>query len=256
MKGVKDMERDMVSIITPSYNSKEFIGNAIQSVKDQTYGNFEMIIIDDGSKDNSVLAIKSLINNDKRIKLISLSENVGAAEARNIGIVKARGRFIAFLDSDDIWYPGKLKKQVDFMKKNNIAFSFTSYEMITEVGEKTHNIVRAPKKVDYHGLLKNTIIGCLTVMLDTNKIGKIKMPNCKPEDTALWLKLLKEDLIAYGMPQVLAQYRLVDGSVSSNKIKAAQHLWNLYRKQENLPFPKSLWYFSHYALNAIKKHKF
>lgn len=248
------MDEDLVSIITPSYNSEKLIDKTIESVKNQTYKNYEMIIIDDGSSDNSVNTITRLIKNDTRFKLIELKENVGAAKARNIGIEKANGRFIAFLDSDDLWYSNKLENQVKFMKEKNIAFSFTSYEVINQSGIKLKKVIDAPDEINYVGLLKNTIIGCLTVMLDTEKLRDFKMPNCKPEDTALWLKLLREDNTAYGLKQVLAQYRLVEGSVSSNKINAAQNLWRLYRMQEQLPLVSSCWYFGNYAINALKKH--
>ncbi len=207
-----------VSVITPSYNSIRFIGETILSVQNQSYENWEMIIVDDASTDQSAAKIKEIIEGDSRIRLISLKENVGAAKARNLAIEEARGRYIAFLDSDDIWLPNKLKTQLLFMEEMNAAFSYTSYSLIDENGNGLNREVNVPKFVDYHRLAGNTIIGCLTVMIDREKISHIEMPNVQPEDTALWLNLLHEGHEAKGIQQVLAKYRIVENSVSRNKM--------------------------------------
>ncbi|HGH1671491.1 glycosyltransferase family 2 protein [Bacillus thuringiensis] len=248
-------EPPYVSVITPSYNSIRFIGETISSVQNQSYENWEMIIVDDGSTDQSAVKIKEIIEGDSRIRLLSLKENVGAAKARNLAIQEARGRYIAFLDSDDIWLPHKLKTQLLFMEEMNIAFSYASYSLIDENGNELNREVSAPKSVDYHYLVGNTIIGCLTVMIDREKIPYVEMPSIQPEDTALWLNLLHEGYEAKGIQQVLAKYRIVTNSVSRNKIRAAFRYWKLLREQERLNSVQIFYYFSKYAYHAYKKNK-
>ncbi|EJS61636.1 TPA: glycosyltransferase [Bacillus thuringiensis] len=248
-------EPPYVSVITPSYNSIRFIGETISSVQNQSYENWEMIIVDDGSTDQSAAKIKEIIEGDSRIRLLSLKENVGAAKARNLAIQEARGRYIAFLDSDDIWLPHKLKTQLLFMEEMNIAFSYASYSLIDENGNELNREVSAPKSVDYHYLVGNTIIGCLTVMIDREKIPYVEMPSIQPEDTALWLNLLHEGYEAKGIQQVLAKYRIVTNSVSRNKIRAAFRYWKLLREQERLNSVQIFYYFSKYAYHAYKKNK-
>ena len=248
-------EPPYVSVITPSYNSIRFIGETISSVQNQSYENWEMIIVDDGSTDQSAAKIKEIIEGDSRIRLLSLKENVGAAKARNLAIQEARGRYIAFLDSDDIWLPHKLKTQLLFMEEMNIAFSYASYSLIDENGNELNREVSVPKSVDYHYLVGNTIIGCLTVMIDREKIPYVEMPSVQPEDTALWLNLLHEGYEAKGIQQVLAKYRIVTNSVSRNKIRAAFRYWKLLREQERLNSVQIFYYFSKYAYHAYKKNK-
>ncbi|KYZ67495.1 glycosyltransferase family 2 protein [Bacillus sp. GZT] len=250
-----DFQKEVISIIMPNYNSIKFIRKTIESVIDQSYHNWELIVIDDGSNDGSLQVIEEFQRTDKRIKLEVLDKNSGAAIARNTGINMANGRYIAFLDSDDLWVPRKLEKQLNFMKANNVAFSFTGYEIITESGEKTGKIIHVPKKINYQGLLKNTIIGCLTVMIDTQQVGKIQMPNLRTrQDTATWLSILKRGFEAYGMDEVLSKYRKVENSISSKKIKMARMNWKLYREVEGLSIFKSAWCFINYAYNGFAKH--
>ncbi|MBS9805479.1 glycosyltransferase family 2 protein [Bacillus cereus] len=248
-------ESPYVSIITPSYNSLRFIGETITSVRSQSYENWEMLIVDDASTDNSVVIIKEMIEEDSRIRLVSLKENVGAAKARNLAIQEARGRYIAFLDSDDIWLPHKLKTQLLFMEETNAAFSYTSYSLIDESGNGLNRDVNVPESIDYHYLAGNTIIGCLTVMIDRDKIPYVEMPSIQPEDTALWLNLLHEGYEAKGVQQVLAKYRIVTNSVSRNKIRAAFRYWKLLREQERLNSVQTFYYFSKYAYHAYRKNK-
>lgn len=251
----KKDDKPLVSVITPSYNSSSFITETIKSVQDQTYFNWEMIIVDDQSKDDSVSVIKSYVENDSRIRLIPLSKNAGAARARNIAIKEAHGDYIAFLDSDDLWLPTKLEEQVTFMQKGNLAFSFTSYSLMDEEGKPLDVEVEAPKAVDYKYLVGNTTIGCLTVMLDRLQIKHIEMPDIQPEDTALWLLLLRQGYKAHGLPKVLSRYRIVSSSTSRNKFKAAYRYWKLLRNQEKLNFIKANFYFSKYAYNAYNKNR-
>ncbi|MCU4714644.1 glycosyltransferase [Bacillus cereus] len=245
----------MISIVIPSYNASSFIKETIQSVQSQTYTNWEIIIIDDVSKDNTRELIKEEIKKDGRIQLIELQENGGAAIARNIGINNAKGKYVAFLDSDDLWLPEKLEKQLEFMQNNDIAFSFTSYQIMNQDGTLTDKVVHVPEKINYNGLLKNTIIGCLTVMLDIEKLGRVQMPNIRTrQDTATWLKILRQGHYAYGLDEVLSKYRKVENSISSKKFKMAKMNWKLYREIEELSIPKSAWCFINYALNGVVKH--
>lgn len=257
---MSDSTNPLVSVITPAYNAERFIGETIESVLKQTYKNWEMIIVDDKSTDNTVNIVKSYAERDSRIKLIELEENSGSAIARNTAMDHANGRYLAFLDSDDQWIENKLERQVEFMKENDIAFSFTKYVRMTEDGKVTNAISKVPEKVDYNQLMKHCVIGCLTVMLDREKIGNERMINIRTrQDYVFWLTLTKKGFIAYGLPEVLAKYRVVKNSISSNKLKAAKQNWNVYYNIEKQGLIKSLWYFSHYALISIKnvlKYKF
>lgn len=242
----------MVSIITPAHNSEKYIKQTIESVLNQTYQNWELIIIDDYSSDNTVEIAKQY--QDYRIKIISLKINVGAAEARNIGLRMAKGKYIAFLDSDDLWKKDKLEKQLKFMIENNYAFSFSSYQLMNEDGTITTKTVRAPSVLTYDKYLKNTAIGCLTVIIDKEKTGYFEFPQIKSShDMALWLNIMKRGFNAYGYSEVLAYYRLTNNSISSNKIKSAKTVWKVYRDIEKLNFFKSLYCFTFYALNSIKR---
>lgn len=255
MKHTQKDSGPLVSIITPSYNSAAFIKETIASVLAQSYPHWEMIIVDDKSKDDTVHLIKQYVERDPRIQLICLTQNLGAACARNIAINRAKGDYIAFLDSDDLWLPTKLEEQVAFMKKGNISFSFTSYSLISEEGNQMEIEVTAPKIVDYKYLIGNTTIGCLTVMLDRQQIKQIEMPLIQPEDTALWLLLLKQGHQAHGLQKVLSNYRIVSNSASRNKLKAAYRYWRLLRNQEKLNLVKANFYFSKYAYHAYSKNR-
>ncbi len=244
----------MISIITPSYNSSEFISETIESVLKQTYNNWEMIIVDDCSNDNSVEIINGFIEKEDRIKLIELDKNVGAAEARNVAIRKAKGRYIAFLDSDDLWIPEKLEKQLSFMKDNEKVFTFSSYKRITEKGEYI-NTIKVPSQISYKKFLRNTIIGTLTVVIDKDSVGEFKMPDIKSsQDMALWCDILKRGFNAYGIDEVLGYYRLVATSNTSKKWKAARDVWKVYRKIENLSILYSVFNFVGYVFNVLKKN--
>ena len=244
----------LVSIITPSFNSSKFIDDCLNSILSQTYSNWELLIVDDCSEDDSKDIISSFSLIDKRIKPIFLKDNVGAAEARNIAIRKAKGRYIAFLDSDDLWDLHKLEKQLSFMMKNDIAFSYSTYQFISEDGKVLSNLILAPKMMTYHTYLKNTIIGCLTVIIDREKTGNFEMPNIRSShDMALWLLILKRGFSAYGLNENLARYRVVSSSNTANKIYAAKDVWNVYRNVEKLNFLYSTFCFIGYIFNAIKK---
>ena len=242
----------LVSIITPSYNSAKFIKQCIESVIAQTYTNWEMLIVDDYSADNSLQILKKY--NDKRIQLIELDKNVGASESRNVAIRKAKGKYIAFLDSDDLWEPQKLEKQISFMEKEDIAFSFSGYQPMSDDESKLYSIIHAPKIVTYSSYLKKTIIGCLTVIIDREKTGGFEMPNIRSShDMALWLLIMRRGFDAYGLDENLARYRIVSTSNTANKWRAAKDVWMVYRQFEKLSFFYSIWCFLNYAFNAIIK---
>lgn len=244
---------DLVSIIVPAYNAEKFIGNTIDSVLNQTYKNFELIIVNDNSKDNTIKIIKEY--NDKRIKLVESDINHGAAMSRNIGIKKASGRYITFIDADDYWVNDKLEKQIDFMNTMHCAFSFTGYEFADCKLNLTGKKVRVPSKITYKQALKNTTIFTSTVMFDLNYIDKkmIEFPLVKSEDSALWFNILKSGYLAYGLNEVLSYYRRSANTLSSNKFEAIKRIWNLYRKQQGLSLIYSAYNFLFYAINALKR---
>lgn len=246
----------LVSIITPSYNSALLIVPTIKSVISQSIGNWEMIIVDDCSCDNSVEVIRSFADQDPRIKLIQLAENSGAAVARNTAIEAAKGRYIAFLDSDDAWLPNKLEKQVAFMQENSYPFTFAAYDKVNE-SDEIFGHVGVPDKVTYSDLLKSCSIGCLTAMYDTEFFGKVYMPLIrKRQDLGLWLKLLKKTKYAYGLNETLGFYKVRKDSISANKKSAALFTWRLYRDIEKLSLPKASYYFSHYAVRGLLRTKY
>lgn len=250
------MTERLVSIITPLYNCSDFLEQTIQSVLSQTYQKWEMIMVDDCSKDNSLEIAQRYTAQDKRIKVLQLEQNSGAAVARNAAIEAAKGRFIAFLDSDDKWLPHKLETQIKFMLDKDIAFSYAAYEKLNEQGEST-GVVGVPEKVKYSDLLKVCSIGCLTAVYDSEKLGKVYMPLIrKRQDLGLWLRILKKEPFAYGIQEVLGQYQLRSDSISANKRSAAQFTWRLYRDVEKLNILVASYYFAHYAVNGVLRTKF
>lgn len=239
--------KPLISIITPLYNAESYIERAIKSVNRQTLGSWEHLIIDDCSTDNSYALVEKLALVDSRIKLLQNEKNSGAAVSRNRGIEAAKGRYIAFLDSDDQWLEKKLQVQLDFMKHKNINFSFSYYNRIDENGNPLGTMKNLPNKVDYHSTIKNNKIGCLTVMYDTNYFGKVYMKNIrKRQDFALWLELLRATEYAYCIPEILATYTIRPNSVSSNKLSLVKYHWNVYHNIEGHSAIKSLYYVLYY----------
>lgn len=245
----------VVSVVMPCFSSSRFISGSIESVLAQTFNDWELIIVDDCSCDNSVEVIQSFVDRDWRIKLIQLSENSGVAVARNTAIEAAQGQYIAFLDSDDLWLPNKVEKQLAFMQVNNYPFTNSAYDKIDESGVFFCH-VGVPDRVGYFDLLKTCSIGCLTAMYDTKVFGKVYMPtNTKREDFATWLKLLRKVDYAYGLSEPLAQYRVYQNQTSAKKAKMAKENWRLYREVEGLSLIKASYYFSHYAIRGLLRTK-
>ncbi len=250
------MEEDLVSIITPVYNAEKFLLDTIKTIEEQTYKNWELIFVNDCSNDKSAKIIEEKIKENNKIKLINLEQNSGAAIARNTGITNSKGKYIVFIDADDLWNKEKLEKQIKFMKETNCSFSFTGYEFANENGIGNGKIVNVPKIITYKQALKNTTIWTSTVMFDMSKLTKeqIYMPNVKRgQDTATWWKVLKQIPYAYGIDEVLSYYRRTNDTLSSNKIKALKRTWNLYRNVEHLNVFYSFYNFCWYVLNAIKR---
>lgn len=245
---------NLVSIVTPSYNSSHFISETIKSVLSQTYQNWEMIIIDDCSSDNSNEIIEQFIQKDNRIKLILLEKNSGPANARNVGIEYAIGQYIAFLDSDDIWLPFKLEKQIDFMQTNHLSLTFSSYAII-DCKNSLIGQVDAPAELTFDGELKGNSIGNLTAIYDQIKLGKRKFKCIGHEDYLFWLMIMQDIYETKGMIETLAKYRFVNRSISSNKIRAAAWTWSIYYKELKLGFIQSTYYFICYCLKSLHKYK-
>lgn len=247
---------ELISIITPTYNCGKFISETIKSVQAQTYKKWEMIIVDDCSKDNTEEIVLEFIKNDKRIKYHKLKNNSGAAVARTIAMDLAKGSYMAFLDSDDIWIEDKLEKQLKFMKENNYAFTCTSYEQIDESGNLLGRIINPIKKCSYNRLLLDCPVGNSTVMYDVKKMGKFKVPNIrKRNDDALWLQMLKKEKYIYGFNPILMRYRIRKNSISSNKLKVIKYHWILYREIEHLSRIRSSFHILYWCLIKVLKIK-
>lgn len=245
-----------VTVVTPTWNSAKYIRETIESVQAQTYQNWEMVIVDDCSTDNTVEIVKDIIKSDSRIRIIEQEVNQGAAIARNIAVQNSKGRFIAYLDSDDRWKKEKLEKQIKFMQDNDYGFSCTSYEVIDFEGKNLNKIVYMLNKVDYRGFLTNNLLQTVGIMIDTYKVDKkyLVMPNIRRrQDAATWMQILKAGFLCYGLHEVLAEYRRTPNSLSSNKIKAVMGTWKLYREIENLPLLLSCYCFIRYSILAIWK---
>lgn len=246
-----------ISIIVPVYNVEKFIQETMDSVRAQTRQDWELLLVEDGSTDKTAAVAEEYVKRtgDCRIRLIYQGKNLGAAKARNRGVEEARGRFIAYLDSDDLWRPDKLEKELSFMEQKDAAFAFTSYEFADEQGKGTGKIVHVPETLSYKEALKNTTIFTTTVMFDTEKIPKelLEMPDIKSEDTALWWKILRGGQTAYGLDENLAMYRRIGSSLSSNKVEAIRRIWNLYRRSEGLSIPASLYNCGFWAVRAVKR---
>ncbi len=246
---------DLVSVIMPSYNVENFIGRSIESVMAQTYGSWELLIVDDASPDNSNSVIEEYVQKDSRVKLFKLEQNSGQGVARNKAIEESQGQYIAFLDSDDIWLPNKLEKQIAFMKSSNAKLSFTSYQTIDEEDNLVGEFLIPQTKVNYKGLLKTCMIGNLTAIYDAGAIGKQYLKRVSREDYVLWLDILKIIDYAHGLPERLSQYRLMGQSYSSNKMRTARWQWTTYRDVEKIGFFQSIYYFIHYTHNGFTKYK-
>lgn len=252
----KDMIEGLVSIITPTHNCAEFIGETIKSIQAQTYENWELLIVDDKSTDNTAEVVNKYVNKDNRIIYRKLKDNFGAAVARTAAIGLAKGQFIAFCDSDDLWVADKLEKQLAFMKKTGHVFICAAYEQIDEESKSLGRIIIPQKKCDYNRLLLDCPVGNSTVIYDVSAMGKFKVPNIrKRNDDALWLKMLKKERYIWGMDDVLMKYRIRTNSISSNKLKVIKYHWILYRNIEHLGIMRSLFHIGYWFLIKVLRIK-
>jgi teichuronic acid biosynthesis glycosyltransferase TuaG len=247
----------LVSIITPSWNVERLIGETIASVQAQTFGDWELLIADDCSTDNTAAVIEGHSAKDPRVKLIRQPRNGGPALARQAAIEQAKGRFIAFLDSDDLWLPAKLERQLAFAREHRAALTFTAFRRINEDGSVTGRLIAVPASLTYDQLLKNTAIATLTALVDREIAGAIAMKNEGYDDFCLWLDVLRPGHVAYGLNEDLARYRVRGVSVSSRPMRSAGWVWHIYRGVERLSLAKSAWCFAHWSARAwLKRRQF
>lgn len=244
---------ELVSIIMPTYNSGHFIGKTIDSVLSQTYQNWEVIIVDDCSTDNTSKIVSSYTTKDNRIKYHRLDRNSGAAVARNKAVELSKGKYIAFIDSDDIWFPEKLSKQINFMEKNNYTFTSTSYTKIDEEGNFLNRIITAKFKSDYDGILKRNP-GNSTIVYNAEALGKFMIPNIKKRnDYVMWLQVIKKAKYLYGIEEPLGSHRVRTGSLSSKKTNLVGYHWKVYRDIEGLSFIKSIYLIIYWIIVTVFK---
>lgn len=244
-----------VSIVTPAFNAGRLIGETIRSVQAQTTPDWEMLVVDDASTDGTALIAGSIAATDPRIRLIRQQRNTGPAQARQAALDAARGRYIAFLDSDDLWLPEKLERQTRFMRERSAVLTYTAYRRISEDGSKTGRLIQVPPSMTYHQLLKNTVIPCLTVMIDRDKSGPLYMIDEPYDDYILWLTVLRRGFVSEGLREDLARYRMHKNSVSSRKLRSAKWVWNIQRNVQGLSLPDAIWCFAHYAWRAWWKRR-
>lgn len=246
----------LVSVVTPSYNAEKFVAETIQSVQDQLFKNWEMIVVDDASTDQTVEIVKKAMAADDRISLLINENNIGQGLTRNRAIEVARGRYIAFLDSDDLWGPNKLEKQLAILNSTGAAMTHTSYAYIDVNGQAIKEPLRVSTlPIGYNDLLKRTEIGCLTAVYDTNVVGKKYMPDLpRSQDYALWLSILREGHVSVPINEVLAFYRIHDNNISKNKWKKIPYHWIVLRRYEQLGFFKSLYFITMWATRGVSRY--
>ena len=246
----------LVSIITPAYNSAKFIAETIQSVQNQTYQNWEMIIVDDGSSDETEAIVLAILENDSRIQFHKLAQNSGPAVARNTGIEKASGHYMTFIDADDIWFPPFIENNIKTIQETGISFVFSSYKRSNEKLEFVYSDFIVPKKVSYSDILKTNSISCLTAFLDIKTLGKKQMPLIrKRQDMGLWLNYLKVIPFAHGIQETQAIYRIRQNSLSRKKSDLLKYQWKFYREVEQLSIFQSVYYMIHWMYRGFLKYR-
>lgn len=246
---------DLVSIVTPAYRAAAFVGDAIRGAIAQTYQEWEMLVVDDCSPDETATEIAAIAAVDPRVHLIRAQRNGGPAAARNLALERARGRFIAFCDADDYWLPGKLKSQLAFMANRDVALSYTSYRRISEDGRRVGHAIPVPESLTYSKLLGNTAIATSSVLLDRQRVGEVRMKHSFYDDFILWLEILKSGHVAGGLREDLLRYRVVQGSWSRSKSRSARMVWRTYRDHERLSLPESCWHLANYAIRGYLKYR-
>jgi teichuronic acid biosynthesis glycosyltransferase TuaG len=248
-------DNPLVSIVTPAYNAARHVRQAIESARNQTCSNWEMLVVDDCSTDDTCAVVEALAASDPRIRLIRRPVNGGPARARQAALEVARGRYIAFLDSDDWWLPQKLERQLAFMRDRGIALSYTRFRRVAEDGSGAGRPVVVPASLDYRGLLGNTAMATSTVVVDRALTGPFSMTETYYDDFVLWLALLKRGHTAHGLLEDLMRYRVAGGSWSRDKLRSALWVWRTYRRIEKLPLMRAAWHFARYAWHALAKYR-
>ena len=250
-------DNETVSVIIPVYNAEKYIGSTIESALNQTYKKLTLVIVDDCSTDNSKNIIDEYIKHTNNIVYHLNSNNTGAAVARNKALEIAEGRYVAFLDSDDLWLPEKIQRQLALMSNNNVGFCYTAYEMIDDEGRLMKEKIKILEKTEYKHLLKRTMISTPTVLLDRQLIGNVEMPLRRTgQDYAYWLLLLRKNGVAYGIDEALVQVRRRNNSLSKNKIQNVRDVWSIQTKFENIPLLKATYNTICYVLNSFFKRYF
>jgi teichuronic acid biosynthesis glycosyltransferase TuaG len=245
----------LVSIVTPAFNAERYLPQTIESVLAQSYRNWELLVADDCSTDATRRVAQEYAARDPRVRPIALERNSGPAMARQAAVEAARGSFVAFLDSDDLWLPGKLERQLEFMHARQAGLSFTAFRRISRDGGEVGHLIRAPASLSYRELLGNTAIATSTAMIDRSRTGAFRMVKTYYDDFALWLEITRRGFPALGLDEDLMRYRVVGGSVSRNKGRSALMVWRTYREVERLGLARSCWSFARYAANAMRKYR-
>lgn len=250
------MKHTLVSIIMPAFNAEKTIQKSIESILKQSYKNWELIVIDDGSTDDTKEFVERLIKKEKRIRLITNHKNIGCALSRDKGIKASNGRWIAFLDADDLWLPKKLEVQIAFHKKSKAVLTYTQYRRIDQFG-RLGRITKTPNEITYKELLKTNVIANSTILYDTKNtsIEKILLGyTLHYDDYARWLNITRDHGPAACLDDVLMLYFYNIQTYSGNKFKSLLKTWSVYRDSQNLSTLKSIYYLLHYIVNGIKKH--
>lgn len=254
MKFTEDMQ-PLISVVMPSHNAEKYISEAIQSVISQTYENWELLVIDDGSTDSTADIVRQFSKIDSRVTLYMNSKNIGVALTRNRGMDLAKGSWIALLDSDDVWHKDKLEKQVALAEKTGADIIYCSYFLTDENGEKISEFI-VPSVTSYEEMLKRSVISCSTAMLCSTSAGRQRFTSGNfHEDYVFWLSLMRSGFEAVGCTESLADYRVSESSRSYNKIKSAKNRWIVYREVEQLPLKKAVCAFVSYTYNGLRKYK-
>jgi teichuronic acid biosynthesis glycosyltransferase TuaG len=246
----------LISIITPVFNTEKYVEDTINSVLNQTYQNWELLLVDDCSSDNSFEIISNYGNSDPRIKLFKNKTNSKAFETRNVALRNAKGSFIAFLDSDDIWHQNKLEMQLEFMLANNYSFTYSAFSRFDYSPSDTEKVINVVDKVSYNYLICNSVIATSTVMLNKDVLGYFEMRNVYYDDFVLWLDLLKKTPYAFGLNVHLLYYRLSGNSLSANKFRSAKRVYHIFRNNLSLNFFESHFYFAKWVINTSFRYMF
>ena len=245
-------EKPLVSVVMPAYNAARYIESAVQSVIAQTYPNWELLIVNDASRDDTLALARSLADQEQRIRVFDQPKNAGVAAARNKALEHTQGRYIAFLDSDDLWEPEKLSRQVEFMEREAVTVCYSQYLRIDENGEALGRVI-PPQKVGYQEMLKSNFIGNLTGIYNCEILGKERFSDFKHEDYVAWLALVRKAGAAHGIEEILAKYRVYSGSTSSNKLRTIGWQWRIYRQTQSLGVIRSAILMVWYAIYAVIK---